>query len=82
MLRPLRSQIANALDQRVILGIGGLLIQDLDSLSIKKRKLPLDANPIEASHLIPEVILNEEVEVVRIAEKSPLDRDVLNFRCL
>ena len=79
---PLSRHVAHSLDQCVIFGICRFFIQDLNRLSIQVHKLPLEANPVNPSDVVPIVVLNEQSQTIRVAERGPLHRQLLDFRCL
>lgn len=73
MPSPLGSHVAHALNQCMILGVCRFLIQNLHRLPVQVHKLPLEADPTDPGDIVPEVILKEQGQAIRVAERGPLD---------
>ena len=82
MPRPLRRHVAHPLNQRVIFGVCRFLVQDLHRLSIQVHKLSLEADPVDSGDIVPEIVLKEQSQTVRVAERGPLHGHILDLRRL
>lgn len=79
---PLRSHVPDSLNQCVVLWISRLLVQDLYGFSVQVHILSFESDPVNPSHFIPVIVLNEQIEIVSIAEHRPFHRQILNLRGL